>query len=228
MPEKPVTYLVLDIETIPDRELFTPPEPRPGIERDRAFPPLYACRPVVIGVMWMDENLSLKRFGTIGEGKDEAGMLTDFADFMGSAPAPPGHLERARLRPAGAALRSLRHGLSLALVLPRPGLPLPLQRGGPPRPVRLPVRPRGRPHDLARRRRPPDRAAGQGRRRRQPGRGPVQRRPDRGPAALLPVRRHPDRVPVPALPPAGGPDRSPRLPAGRRGGAGRGRRRPLA
>ena len=41
------TYLVLDIETIPDRDLFTPPEPAAGVERP--FPPLYACRPVVIG-----------------------------------------------------------------------------------------------------------------------------------------------------------------------------------
>ena len=74
--------LVLDIETIPDRTLFAPPEPAPGGERP--FPPLYACRPVVIGVMWLDEGLALRRLGTFGEGKDEAGMLKDFADFMDS------------------------------------------------------------------------------------------------------------------------------------------------
>jgi predicted PolB exonuclease-like 3'-5' exonuclease len=74
------SYLVLDIETVPDDELFTPPEPAPGAERP--FPPLYACRPVVIGVMWLDETLACKRMGTIGEGKDEAGMLADFAEFM--------------------------------------------------------------------------------------------------------------------------------------------------
>jgi hypothetical protein len=78
----PPTYLVLDIETIPDRELFTPPEPQPGVER--AFPPLYACRPVVIGVMWLDEALSCKRIGTIGDGKSEAAMLGDFAEFVGT------------------------------------------------------------------------------------------------------------------------------------------------
>jgi predicted PolB exonuclease-like 3'-5' exonuclease len=75
------TYLVLDIETIPDRELFAPPEPPAGTERP--FPPLYACRPVVIGVMWIDATLAVKRIGTFGEGKDEAGMMTDFAEFMG-------------------------------------------------------------------------------------------------------------------------------------------------
>ena len=74
------TTLVLDIETIPDRALFAPPEPSPGGERP--FPPLYACRPVVIGVMWLDEELALRRLGTVGEGKDEAGMMADFAEFM--------------------------------------------------------------------------------------------------------------------------------------------------
>jgi predicted PolB exonuclease-like 3'-5' exonuclease len=75
------TYLVLDIETIPDRELFTPPEPANGVERP--FPPLYACRPVVIGVMWIDPTLAVKKIGTFGEGKDEGTMMGDFADFMG-------------------------------------------------------------------------------------------------------------------------------------------------
>lgn len=74
------TYLVLDIETIPDRELHTPPEMPAGVERP--FPPLYACRPVVLGVMWLDEDLAVKRIGTIGEGKDEPAMMADFADFM--------------------------------------------------------------------------------------------------------------------------------------------------
>ncbi|HVY36484.1 MAG TPA: ribonuclease H-like domain-containing protein [Polyangia bacterium] len=79
------TYLVLDIETIPDRELWSPPEPTgaPGSPGAVApFPPLYACRPIVLGVMWLDANLGVKRIGTIGETKDEAGMMADFADFM--------------------------------------------------------------------------------------------------------------------------------------------------
>jgi predicted PolB exonuclease-like 3'-5' exonuclease len=76
-----ITYLVLDIETIPDRELFSPPEPAAGVERP--FPPLYACRPVVIGVMWLDAALGVKKIGTVGEGKDEPAMMSDFADFMG-------------------------------------------------------------------------------------------------------------------------------------------------
>jgi 3'-5' exonuclease len=76
------TYLVLDIETIPDRDLFTPPEPPGPGSTERPFPPLYACRPIVIGVMWLDAAFAVKRIGTIGESKDEAGMMADFAEFM--------------------------------------------------------------------------------------------------------------------------------------------------
>ncbi len=74
------THLVLDIETIPDADLYAPAQPSPGTER--TFPPIFACKPVVIGVMWLDENLVCKKTGTIGEGKDEGGMLADFAEFM--------------------------------------------------------------------------------------------------------------------------------------------------
>jgi predicted PolB exonuclease-like 3'-5' exonuclease len=103
------TYLILDIETIPDRELHTPVEPAAGVER--AFPPLYACRPIVLGVMWLDRDLVCKRIGTFGEGKDEAGMMSDFADFMGKWKP---HLVTWNGRGFDLpvlALRALRHGL---------------------------------------------------------------------------------------------------------------------
>lgn len=74
------THLVLDIETVPDAEVHSLPEPAPGVEK--SFPPLFACKPVVIGVMWLDQGLCCKKMGIIGEGKDEAGMLQDFAEFM--------------------------------------------------------------------------------------------------------------------------------------------------
>ncbi len=72
--------LILDIETVPDLDLYTPPEPAVGAERP--FPPLYACRPIVIGVIWLDEALACKRIGIIGEDKSEADMMADFADFV--------------------------------------------------------------------------------------------------------------------------------------------------
>jgi len=74
------TTLVLDIETVPDLELYQPPDAPAGTERP--FPPLYACRPIVIGVIWLDESLTCKRIGIIGEDKPELAMMTDFAEFM--------------------------------------------------------------------------------------------------------------------------------------------------
>jgi predicted PolB exonuclease-like 3'-5' exonuclease len=72
-------YLVLDIETIPDADLYEKPEVASG--QERPFPPLYAHKPIVIGVLWLDENYAFKRIGVIGEDRDEAGMLNDFARF---------------------------------------------------------------------------------------------------------------------------------------------------
>src|SRR5262245_59788260 len=104
------TYLVLDIETVPDRDIYTPPEPQPGHER--AFPPPYACKVVVIGVMWLDRDLVVKRHGTIAEGKDESAVLHDFSDFM-TKHRP--HLITWNGRGFDLpvlALRALRHGVS--------------------------------------------------------------------------------------------------------------------
>jgi predicted PolB exonuclease-like 3'-5' exonuclease len=73
-------FLVLDIETVPDRALWNPPEVAGGTERP--FPPLYAHRPIVLGVLWLDESYGFRRLGVIGEAKDEAGALSDFAAFV--------------------------------------------------------------------------------------------------------------------------------------------------
>jgi predicted PolB exonuclease-like 3'-5' exonuclease len=104
--------LVLDIETIPDPDLYTPPDQGPGIER--SFPPLYACRPIVIGVFWLDEALCCKRIGIIGEGKSEAAMMCDFADFMAKYnPRVVTWNGRSFDLPV-LALRALRHGVDFA------------------------------------------------------------------------------------------------------------------
>ena len=73
-------YLVLDIETVPDPELYSPPDQPTGTEKP--FPPLYAHRPIVIGVLWLDELFAFKRIGVIGEHDDEPGMLSDFSSFV--------------------------------------------------------------------------------------------------------------------------------------------------
>jgi predicted PolB exonuclease-like 3'-5' exonuclease len=75
----PRGYLVIDIETVPDPALYSPPVPVEGEERP--FPPLYAHRPIVLGVLWLDEAYGFRRLGVIGEDKDELTMLTDFSSF---------------------------------------------------------------------------------------------------------------------------------------------------
>jgi 3'-5' exonuclease len=113
------TFLVLDIETIPDSELYTPAQPSPGTER--MFPPIFACKPVVIGVMWLDEDLVCKKAGTIGEGKDEGGMLADFAEFMGKwEPTIVTWNGRGFDLPV-LMLRSLRYGVSAPWYYRKPG-----------------------------------------------------------------------------------------------------------
>jgi predicted PolB exonuclease-like 3'-5' exonuclease len=76
----PRGYLVLDIETVPDPDLYKPPDLPTGTEKP--FPPLYAHRPIVIGVLWLDEQYAFRRIGVIGEHDDEFGMLSDFSSFV--------------------------------------------------------------------------------------------------------------------------------------------------
>ena len=151
------TYLVLDIETIPDRELFTPPEPAAGVERP--FPaalrlPAGRHRRDVAGRDARREANRHLRRGQ-GRGRDDGRLRR----LHGEVAAPGGDLERPRLRPAGAGAARPPVRPRLPLVLPGRGLPLPLQRGGPPRSVRRHLRSRRRQDDVARRRGAHHRAA---------------------------------------------------------------------
>ena len=78
-PMPPRSYLILDIETVPDVALYSPPEVAMG--QDRPFPPLWAHRPIVIGVLWLDERYGFRRIGVLGEDKDEPAMLADLGKF---------------------------------------------------------------------------------------------------------------------------------------------------
>lgn len=71
------TYLVLDIETVLDAEL--PMAESSEAERLPA-PPHHSV--VVVGVLWLDHDYSVRRLGVIGEGKSEPGILRDFAGFL--------------------------------------------------------------------------------------------------------------------------------------------------
>jgi predicted PolB exonuclease-like 3'-5' exonuclease len=108
-------YLVLDIETVPDNERWSPPEqPAP-------FPPTWAHRIVVIGCLWLDHGYRLKRLGVVGdpaggEGTADArerALLEDFSRFVGRArPVLVTYNGRSFDLPV-IALRSLCHGVSL-------------------------------------------------------------------------------------------------------------------
>ena len=109
----PSAHLVLDIETVPDPELYSPPEPPPGGERSLApFPPLFACRPLVVGMMWLDGELRCRRIATIGDGQDEAGLLGELSALMTEwRPHLVTWSGRAFDLPV-LALRALRHGVA--------------------------------------------------------------------------------------------------------------------
>jgi len=73
-------FLTMDIETVPDDSLYAAPDTPPG--QEKPFPPIFAHRPVAIGVLWLGPDLHFERLGIIGEGQDEAGQLKAFSDFM--------------------------------------------------------------------------------------------------------------------------------------------------
>ena len=71
------SYLVLDIETVLDPEL--PIAESSEAERLPA-PPHH--RIVVIGVLLMGADYTVRRLGVVGDGKEEPGILNDFAQFI--------------------------------------------------------------------------------------------------------------------------------------------------
>ena len=109
--------------------------------------------------MWLGRRPGREADRHVRRGKGRGGDDGRLRGFHGEVAAPGGHLERARLRPAGAgaARAALRPGLPL--VLPRRRLPLPVQRGRAPGSVRRHLRPRRRKDDLAGRRGADHRAA---------------------------------------------------------------------
>ena len=107
----PQSFLVLDIETVIDAELYTPPEVPEG--EAPPFPPLYAHRPILLGALWFDGELGARRLGFIGEGQGEPGMLAEFGRLLeAERPLLVSYNGRGFDLPV-LALRSLRHGLPL-------------------------------------------------------------------------------------------------------------------
>ena len=108
---RPQSYLILDIETVPDTSLWACPDLPAGSEKP--FPPTYAHRTIVVGCMLLDANYGLRKLGVIGEGKGERGILEDFSDFVGrQRPLLVTYNGRTFDLPV-LALRSLHHGVPM-------------------------------------------------------------------------------------------------------------------
>lgn len=113
-------YLVLDIETIPDPEHYSPPPTPMGEEKP--FPPVHAHRPVAIGALWLTQDLGFIRLGIIGEKEEEAGQLAAFSDFVDrEAPTLVTWNGRAFDLPV-LVLRSLHHGVAMGWYYQRSNL----------------------------------------------------------------------------------------------------------
>jgi predicted PolB exonuclease-like 3'-5' exonuclease len=103
------SYLVLDIETVPDPALYAGDG---GAEK--SFPPLYVHRPIVLGALWLDEAYRFRRLGVIGEGKSEKAMLEAFSAFVHRyQPDLITYNGRGFDLPV-LALRALRHGVAMS------------------------------------------------------------------------------------------------------------------
>ncbi|HEY0252677.1 MAG TPA: 3'-5' exonuclease [Kofleriaceae bacterium] len=110
-------YLVIDIETVPDTQRWQPPAEAQG----SVFPPTWAHRVVVIGMMWLDHSYRLKKFGLLGdpafvgtEDERERALLSDFSRLVGKQrPILVTYNGRSFDLPV-IALRALCHGVSLA------------------------------------------------------------------------------------------------------------------
>lgn len=117
---RPRSYLVFDIETVPDGTLWKRPETQPGAESP--FPPPYAHMPIVIGGLWLDEHYRMSELRIIGDGQDERGILDEFSRFVEqNRPALVTYNGRAFDLPV-IALRSLRHGVAMPWYYQESGL----------------------------------------------------------------------------------------------------------
>jgi hypothetical protein len=82
--DAPTSHLILDIETIPDETIYTPEFDEQGKVK---FPPIWACKVVCMGVIWMSQDLVCRKLSAIGEktaggAPSEGLILTEFAEFM--------------------------------------------------------------------------------------------------------------------------------------------------
>ena len=79
------THLILDIETIPDRALWTPTPVTDAngiVTNPNPFPPMWAHIPVVIGSMLIDDDYKVARLGNFGSVKDPEDALRSYGKYV--------------------------------------------------------------------------------------------------------------------------------------------------
>lgn len=111
------TFAVLDIETVPDRTLWSPemerkPDAKNQEPREDPFPPPWAHRVIVVGILWLDGEHGFKRLGVVGQGAtEEPRILGDLAAFLDSHHPVLVTYNGRRFDLPVLAIRSLRHGV---------------------------------------------------------------------------------------------------------------------
>jgi predicted PolB exonuclease-like 3'-5' exonuclease len=113
-----MSFLVFDIETIPDRELWTPaeaPKKRGKAAGEEPFAPHYAHIPIAIGFALLSDELELQQIGVAGTttfGTDEAKLIAAFHTFAEQVqPTLVTYNGRGFDMPV-LSLRSFKHGLA--------------------------------------------------------------------------------------------------------------------
>lgn len=107
-----MSSIIFDIETVPDDELWTSnPLTKAGKKRVKEeFAPLYAHRPIVIGLVMLDDDLALKHLGVMAS-DDEASLISSFTGWLAQQPGTIVTYNGRDFDVPVLALRALRHGI---------------------------------------------------------------------------------------------------------------------
>ena len=102
------SFLVLDIETVPDPDL-------PWDAAVDGFPPAPFHQVVALGVLWLDDDHAFRKLGAFGGDRDappdEAKVLEEFADFIGERHPTMVSFNGRRFDLPVLANRMLKHGV---------------------------------------------------------------------------------------------------------------------
>lgn len=104
-------YVVLAVETVPDSELWQPPPPKPRARKKvDVFPPLYAHRPIVIGMGFIDDALTVHHLGALAD-DNEAVLIKTFTEWFAQQNATLVMFSGREFILPVFNLRGLRHGI---------------------------------------------------------------------------------------------------------------------